>query len=49
MIINFRRLHIKAAKSNPLAQKIKEKQERTLRNCRSKNNYSSDLFERNSV
>ena len=49
MIIRLRKLHIKAVKSNPLAQKIKEKQENTLRNCRSKNSCLTDFFERNSI
>lgn len=49
MIIRFRKLHIKAVKSNPLAQKIKEKQENSLRNCRSKNGCLVELFERNLI
>lgn len=46
MIIRFRKLHIKTVKSNPLAQKIREKQEHTLHNCKSKNAYSLEFSEK---
>jgi hypothetical protein len=48
MILHNRKACIKSIKTNPLAQKIKDKQECTLRNCRVKTHYSTEILERNS-
>ena len=47
-MITRNRVCIKSIKKNPLAQKIKEKQECTLRNCRIKNHDLTEITERNS-
>lgn len=49
MITRNRKVCIKSMKTNPLAQKIRDKQECTLRNCHLKNHFLSELTERNSL
>ena len=49
MITCNRKISIKSVKTNPLSQKIREKQECTLRNCRCRNQSSTELLERNSL